>query len=155
MRDWCKGRFIADPGYYAGRGPMLGDLNSDHLEDLWSGINANIGAEAARNFVMMVEALDDMSASAFIVSFRHYWYNKFRWDNRQQRGGDSFELSARGAALEAQGFAAIFSALGRRSSPESDRWESMSIKSPFLMRHGVAPKCDEDSNGYSGFKSFC
>jgi hypothetical protein len=144
VRDWSGSRLSPSSGYYAGRGPNRGDLNSDHLEALWKGIVDNIGQEAARHFVLMVESLEDMSASAFLVSFQHYWHSKFRWDNRQQERGDGAVLDARGPALETQAMCAIFSAFGRGNrDPEMDRFESRSIKMPFLRNHVATQKKEE------------
>lgn len=159
---WCKGTLSPRSGYYAGRGPRSGDLGDTHLEMLWTGIRDDVGEEAARNFVLMVEALDDISATAFLVSFEHYFCNKFRWLNRQQTRQDGITLSGRGEQLRAEATFLIFEALGgSRSSPEDDKRQSYYIKEPFLRRHGVKQKpptgkvnnmgftCYDD--GWSGF----
>jgi hypothetical protein len=139
-------------GYYAGRGPMTCDLNSEDLERLWNGLKTEVGVEAARNFVMMVENLGDMSASAFLVSFEHYWHNKKRWDDRKQGSGDGVALSGRGEALRTEGMFAILSALADKRPQESRDFESDSIKRSFLTRHGVRSKCRVSNNG---FETYC
>jgi hypothetical protein len=154
VRAWTTCTLSSSSGYYAGRGPNRGDLNSEHLEMLWKGILDDIGHEAARNFVLMVESLDDMSASAFLVSFQHYWYNKFRWSNRKQRSSDGATLDARGPGLEVQGISAIFAALGRPSNPEADKYESRSIKMPFLLNHGGKLPKEKDCLYDDGFSRY-
>jgi hypothetical protein len=114
---------------------------------LWNGIRDDVGAEAARNFVLMVESLDDMSATAFLVSFETYFYNKLRWHDRKQKKQDGITLSGRGKQLEGEAMGCIFEALaGSRSSPEDDARLSYYIKEPFLRAHGG--KLKEPSRGY-------
>lgn len=126
------------------------------LEDLWSGIKEDVGDEAARNFVMMVESLDDMSATAFLVSFEHYFHNKFRWDDRKQAKGDGNTLSGYGEALHHEAFGLIANALTERRSSDEMKWQSMEIKESFLMRHGTRPStrygCMDDGFGRYGRK---
>jgi hypothetical protein len=149
VRQWSNGRLTPRPGYYAGRGPMICDLNSEILEDLWKGIQKNVGDEAARNFVLMVENLKDMSASAFLVSFQHYWHNKWRWDDRQQQPGDGVALSGHGEALYTEGMFAVLSALSDKRDTHTRDWQSDEIKRSFLMRHGTRRfECKARYDGY-------
>lgn len=150
MRKWSNGRLCSRPGYYAGRGPLACDLNSDILDDLWKGIQENVGDEAARNFVMMVESLSDMSATAFLVSFQHYWSNKWRWDDRKQQPGDGVALSGRGEELYTEGMFAVMTALTDKRDRQSKDWQSESIRRPFLARHGTKPTRIFDC-GYSSY----
>jgi hypothetical protein len=153
VRKWSNGRLCPRPGYYAGRGPLTCDLNSDMLEDLWKGIQENIGAEAARNFVMMVENLKDMSATAFLVSFQHYWHNKWRWDDRKQQPGDGSTLSGRGEELYIEGMCAVMSALADKRDTQARDWQSDEIKRSFLVRHGTKrPHCYDDKYSDYGWR---
>jgi hypothetical protein len=132
---------------------MACDLNSDILEMLYGGIRTEIGAEAARNFVLMVENLTDMSATAFLVSFQHYWGNKYRWDDRKQQSGDGVALSGRGQQLHTEAMFAVLSALSDHRDKGTRDWQSDSIKMPFLARHSTKPRssrCYDD--GYGFFK---
>lgn len=128
---------------------MTCDLNSDMLEDLWKGISENIGDEAARNFVLMVENLKDMSATAFLVSFQHYWHNKWRWDDRKQQPGDGVTLSGRGEELYTEGMFAVMSALSDKRDSQVRDYQSDEIRRPFLRRHGNREICREGCYGSS------
>lgn len=106
---------------------------------LWQGIRNDVGATAASEFVLMVEELEDMSASAFLVSFETFFHAKFRWKHRKQSSQDQYALSGRGKELLAEGMGCIFSALGRGNvDPEYDKMVSWNIKAPFLARHSLA-----------------
>lgn len=126
-------------GYYAGRGPKTCDLNSEHLEMLWNGIRDDVGATAASEFVRMVEELEDMSASAFLVSFETYFCAKFRWRHRPQQKDDRNALSGRGDGLIGEAMGLLGEAMfgGGRNDPAWDRNESWNIKAMFLSRHST------------------
>lgn len=105
---------------------------------LWQGIRNDVGATAASEFVLMVEELEDMSASAFLVSFENYFHSKFRWRHRKQQPSDGVALSGRGDALFTEALWAVGAALGR--SKDDERWEknqSWNIKAMFLRQHST------------------
>ena len=136
VHEWTKGRFVADAGYYAGRPPSKSDLNSDLLEMIYTGIKGEKGDEAAANFVQVVNNLDDLAASSFIVAFERFWSSGCTLRRIEQHADDRNTVTGYGAARDAQAFAVIFGALGgRRRSPEEDRLMSQEIKQPFVTRH--------------------
>lgn len=126
------------PGYYAGRGPCTDDLNDQQLERLYTGLKTEVGDEAARNFVMMVEDLEDMSATAFLWSFMRFWDRK-RWTNQQSQTADGVTISGYGQDAFREAEVCVLNVLSDRRSPEEQKRQSESIKRSFLMRHGVRP----------------
>jgi hypothetical protein len=60
------------PEFYAERGHNKGDLNSNHLQELYNGVYKEIGQEAAKVFVNMVAEMtrqDSMRATSFLLAF--------------------------------------------------------------------------------------
>lgn len=105
---------------------------------LWAGISKDIGTEAARNFVLMVESMDDMSASAFLVGFEHYFSLKFRWDDRKQSGADGVTVSGYEDAMFREAEVCVMNVLANRNkNAETNDWVSRSIKMPFLAQHSA------------------
>ncbi|HEY4482637.1 MAG TPA: hypothetical protein VI953_00480 [Candidatus Paceibacterota bacterium] len=135
VSKWCKGRFILVSGFYAGRPPSEGDLDSRILQSFYVGIRNDIGEEEARNFVRFVNNLNDLSASSFIVAFQRFWWGGMRTVSVEQRKEDRFELSGRGNALAIEGMGAIFSAMFDKSTPAENSSTSRRIKRPFIQAH--------------------
>jgi hypothetical protein len=131
-------RMCPRPGYYAGRGPLTCDLDSNELERLWEGLKTEVGDEAARNFVMMVEELEDMSATAFLWSFMRFWPTK-RWSNQKADRRDGVTVSGYGddAFMEAE--VCVMNVLSDRRDPEAQKQTSRNIKERFLMQYDVRP----------------
>jgi hypothetical protein len=138
------------PGYYGGRGPCRDDLNEQHLERLYQGLKTEVGDEAARNFVMMVEDLEDMSATAFLWSFMRYWDTK-RWTTQKQQPNDGVTPSGHGDQMWMEAEHAVLNVLTDRRSLEDQKHQSADIKRPFLMRHGVRPMKREGRVFHDGF----
>jgi hypothetical protein len=143
-------RLSPRPGYYAGRGPLTDDLNSDDLEKLWSSIRAEIGDEAARNFVMMVEELEDMSATAFLWSFMRYWPHK-RWTDQKQEKADGVTISGYGDAAFIEAEVCVMNVLSDQRSLGDQRRQSEAIKRMFLDRHSTKSRTRYSSNGFGGY----
>ncbi len=138
ISSWVDGRFSPRSGFYAGRGPSVGDLNSRILEMFYQGILRDVGAEAAKNFVRFVDQLKDLSASAFIVAFEQFWLNECNVVQIGQEARDRFRLSGHGDALIVEAFCTIGAALGGPSAGAgSDEIEHLSwpIKAEFVSRH--------------------
>lgn len=53
---WTGGRMSGRSGYYAGRGPLSSDLNSDLLEQIYQGVKKDIGEAQAKALVVGVES---------------------------------------------------------------------------------------------------
>lgn len=137
---WTNRRFLMRSGYYAGRGPNSGDLNSKILESIYQGIKEDIGQEEASNFVRFVNQLDDLSASAFIVAFEQFAAQDGRVVSIEQRAGDGMRLDTHGDALLMQGFGAVMSAMGGQKRSEKDHWN---IKGSFIRQHETEIPGDE------------
>jgi hypothetical protein len=134
--SWVNGRFIMRSGYYAGRAPSTGDLNSDILEMFYQGIKRDVDKEEAAWFVRFVNKLQDLSASAFIVAFEHFWASGCTMSSISQCPEDRRRLSAHGAGLQAEAFGLIGEMMfGRPMSEEDIIVASLPVKSTFISRH--------------------
>src|ERR1017187_9811864 len=131
VSKWCRGTFILRSGYYSGRGCNRSDLNSKHLEMIYSGISANYGTEQAEGFVHFVAHLTDLSASAFIQAFQRWWEGGC-CNAPEERKGDRFALSGYGAALEGEALGCIASAMFPRMDDSADL-----VRGAFLRAHGA------------------
>jgi hypothetical protein len=132
-------RMSPRPGYYAGRGPCTDDLNDRDLERLYDGLKAEVGDEAARHFVIMVEELEDMSATAFLWSFMRMWGARWRWTTQKQEKADGVTVSGYGDGAFIEAEACVLNVLSDRRSLDEQKHQSQAIKRGFLMRHGVRP----------------
>ncbi len=121
--------------FYAGRGATLSDLTDKHLQKIWELIQKHHGDNAAASFVKMVEAMREMSATAFINEL--YSLENAGWKFKQVAGhsGMDFEKDKDGNYNEMQGMAALLSAFGNNG-----RDDSPSIRNHFLQSHGVKMK---------------
>ena len=72
-RGTVPGGFHMNPEYYAGRPPSSSDIATASLEGIYKGLQSERNQHAATNFVRMVNLLEDLSASAFIVALRRFW----------------------------------------------------------------------------------
>lgn len=136
VRSWVDGRFVLRSGFYAGRPPSLGDLNSEILEMFYQGILRDVGQEEASNFVRFVNNLSDLSASAFIVAFEQFWVQGCTVVKIGQQSSDRNQLSGYGEALFAEGMGLLATTLGRTPmSEEGIISASFPIKQPFIGAH--------------------
>jgi hypothetical protein len=128
------------PGYYAGRGPCTDDLNDQQLERLYTGLKTEVGDEAARNFVMMVEDLEDMSAAAFLWSFDALLGPQTVGRTSRQTADGVTVSGLRPGRSFAEAECLRAERTERPAQPlKSSERQSESIKRSFLMRHGVRP----------------
>jgi len=142
--SWVDGRFVFRSGFYAGRPPSLGDLNSNILEAIYSGIKRDVGEEEGTNFVRFVNNLDDLSASAFIVAFEFFCANDCKRVDFSQKPEDRRRLDGRGRGLEVEAFGLIGEVMfGRKMSNDEIRSISNSIKSQFILHHQLEIPKDE------------
>ncbi len=132
---WYHGRFVMRSGFFAGRPPSLGDLNFEILEMTYEGLLQDLGQSEATNFVRMVNGLDDLSASSFIVAFERFWNNGCIDTLVHQEEVDRIALSSRGNSLAAEALGAIGSVLSNRTSEDQIRAISFAIKRVFITKH--------------------
>lgn len=151
---WLDGRFVMRSGFYAGRGPMRGDLNEVILEMFYAGILRDVGKKEAKNFVRFVNNLDDLSASAFIVAFERFWSTGCQEVKVEQDPEDGNALSGHGVGLQAEALGLIGATMfGRRRSPGQELAESNSIKAQFIAKHLEEIPKDERRNPIQGTDS--
>lgn len=136
VSSYCKGRLSTRPEYYAGRGNVLGDLDSDILEMVYTGVRTEIGESAAKAFVQMVDSLkEDASATTFLISLYRLEANDWRFaehllprdagESTVEAVSDAFKKSVR------QGLAVgVFALWG----PCGDA-PALQITGKFLRRH--------------------
>jgi hypothetical protein len=150
---WFQGRnFTLSAGFFAGRGPNEGDLNSKILERMYVGLMEDVGQVEATNFVRFVNKLEDLSASAFIVAFERFWGNDCQVVVIPQHSEDGNTLDAYGDGLMAQGLALIGNSLFRSRS--NDAMLHAHIKAAFIMAHwGEIPE-DERPQEKPRFESY-
>lgn len=138
--EWTKGKipggFCFDSGYYAGRPPSTSDINTAVLEGFYDGLKKKAGEEAAANFVRFVNALQDMSASSFIVAFEAFFRSGCKVIDIKQRKSDRTRITEHGGAAESQAFAVMANALAGRHRSEEEICElSIRVKQEFITKH--------------------
>lgn len=139
MNTWTRGKLSSRAEYYAGRGVNRGDLNSDHLEMIYQGVLGYAGKEAAGRFVEFVEALENMSASAFLGAFYEFFYAGFQWNGRKQTFADNLAITGRTEDAFDALFLGMSDLLRKADSPDYENMqkiESLMLKREFLERHG-------------------
>lgn len=153
MNTWTQGKLSPRAEYYAGRGVNGGDLNEQHLEMIYQGVLGYAGKEAADRFVLFVEGLENMSASAFVGAFYDFFYSRFTKTERKQTFADNLSITGRS---EDAGVALTFGMMELLSksqhNPEYENMQKMQstlLKAPFLERHGKKVKYENSfSCGY-------
>lgn len=136
IREWTKGRFSLDSGYYAGRPPTKSDLNSPMLEGIYDGIKYQIGTAEAANFVLYVYHLSDLSASCFVAALERFFAADCSAESVEWRLSDRTRITAHGDEARAQAFAVVANAFGVKQKSESEiRQLSEGIKAEFIRHH--------------------
>lgn len=146
---------LPQPSYYAGRGPLEGDLNSGHLEKIHAFIKEKVGPAQAKTFTRFVDKLEDLSATAFLEGFIRLVDEK-RFSTDQPGTGPL--VIGHGAERDAEAGAYVFGALAQKArDPEEEeniKRRSKIIKKPFLSLHqnelGKKKKGDPDLT-YGGY----
>ncbi len=136
--EWTEGKFLFRSGFYAGRPPSLGDLNSKILEMIYLGIKKDVGESEATNFVRFVNSLEDLSASSFIVAMERFWALDCKEPLVHQESRDRARLDDNlyGRQLESQALGLLATVLGGRNLDEDKiRSRSMDIKRDFIRNH--------------------
>jgi hypothetical protein len=147
---WTQGKLSARPEFYMGRGVQTSDLNSHILELLWSGITQDVGISAADNFLLLVEELTDMSATAFLNAFHAFFEHQFNGRPYRQTNRDRVKFIGRSddpktwGALK-QGIMHVLAGYDCGGGPDdpSTVRQSLNLKSAFLWKHGRTVKWPE------------
>ena len=136
VHRWTRGHLRLRSSFYTGRGVNLGDLNSIYLEEIYQGLQSEVGPKAATNFVRLVNNLKDLTASGFIQAFEHFWYSGCESTAPTIPAGAGNHLSGHGEARIGEAFALLGATLsGSISSPEVIEARSVAVKDLFLRRH--------------------
>ena len=140
VRDWAgskiSGGFHMRSGYYAGRPPSRGDINTAVLEGIYDGIKSEVGKSQARNFVIFVSSLEDMSGSSFVVALQKFLQSGCKSTTITQKASDRVAIDARGDAAQAQAFGAIASVMSSGAQSEGEVCAaSWDVKFEFLQNH--------------------
>ena len=135
------------PEVYSGRGAVLSDLNSQHLEKIYDLILKNHGENAADNFIDMVEGIKVLSATDFLVTLYSLESCGWKYDSEKVKsdavGGILVRKDSNGNYDEIHGELSMMTAL-----TSGGRNETESIRRPFLRNHGKkSNKIVYDSNG--------
>ena len=132
---WYHGCFVLRSGAYAGRPPSLADLDSEILEMTYNGLHRDVGHVHSVHFVRMVNNLDDLSASSFIVAFERFWNGGCIDTAIYQEKVDRITLSARDDALTVEAMCTIASSFFHTMTESQIYNISWGIKRPFILTH--------------------
>ncbi len=134
--EWTKGKFLMNPGFYAGCPPSLGILNSEMLEEIYQGLKKDVGQEAATNFVRFVNNLRDLSAGVFIEALREFHLRNYQEVQIPGKKEDRVRISGRGTVAKAQVWAVLAQTFSDRSLSEAQITRvSADIKQVFIKKH--------------------
>lgn len=149
IRTYCQ-RLSPHPDYYSGRGAMVGDLNSEMLDQLHGGIVKEIGKKAGEQFLDMVANIDVLSATLFLNSLFALESNKWKWKKIKQvsRANDHIEITS-SPEPDAKFLSGMFS-IGSWLGGGSMRDETPLIRNEFLRKHGRASQAGR----WSGMERF-
>ena len=82
---YTKRKMSTRPEFYSARGAIACDLNSPILEMIFKGVKAEIGEDAAKQFIQMVADIDVLSATHFLNTFYVFGENGWKWE-RPKKG---------------------------------------------------------------------
>lgn len=136
-RNAQHGPFYMESGFYAGRAPSTRDVNSQILEAIRIGLRDEVSQEAAVNFVRMVNQLDDLSASSFVVALERFFASDCKEVLSAQRKEDRTRIDAHGddrARKQSLGLV-LQVASGPTISEEDIAARSEDIKADFIRWH--------------------
>src|SRR6185369_16685901 len=129
------GRLSARPEYYSGRGVNRGDLGPNHIKMVYDGIVAELGNDAAEEFIKMLEELKDMSATGFLNSLYRLETADFKFDAKK------FNLSGDGIAYndDVTAFCTVAEVMMGRRDPDIEEMSSRQLVAEFLFTIGRTP----------------
>lgn len=124
----------ARPSYYSGRGATISDLDSKKLEKIHEQIAADVSADAAANFVKMVENMESMNATDFLNNCFVLEANEYKWNTESApKFGFEIDKDESGTHSVAQGMMYIAAAMSR-----GVRDDTQQIRGDFLRRHSIS-----------------
>lgn len=130
--QWTQGKLVMDSGVYAHRPPTQSDLNSEMLEAIYRGLKQDHNDIAARNFVRLVNKLEDLSASVFIVTLERFWASRCK----QTDIVVSNKVHNNSVRNKVQAFEQLANALTGKTLGERQKKNlSEGIKSDFIKAH--------------------
>lgn len=136
VHEYTKNRMSARPEYYSGRGATLSDLDSKLLEMIYQGILKEIGQNAAKELIKMVEDLDVLSATHFLNSLYALEARSWRWERRQRKAGPMDHIDV-GSDQDPEARLTIgLCSIGAWGLGGSDRDETDTIRGAFLQKYG-------------------
>lgn len=137
--------FSTRPGFTAGRGATLSDLDSNRLEIIYQGILNEFGDEAAKNFVEMVKEIKVMSATTFLNELYALCNSNWIYVSKEKYQSGMTLDKIDGEYSVAQGMAAVASFFHCGVD------ETNLIKEPFLIKRGVLKLSRENSLRMFGY----
>jgi hypothetical protein len=128
------------PAFYSGRGATLSDLNSTILQKIHDGIVESFGEEAAKEYVQLVDEIEVMSATSFLVALYSLAWGGWKFDHTM--------VSKDGTYVDSEGSAwgTLLSGLSR-----GNRDDSSQIRGQFLRSKDVKMKRVYERDEYGSF----
>ena len=128
-------RMSTRPEYYSGRGAILADLDSDILDGIHMGIEAEYGKSAAKNFIKMVADIKVLSATTFLEELYQLNYNGWKYSvKKTHASGITVPKDENGNYDMMGGMFGMMIALSGGNRDDTQR-----IKGNFLRKNGIAP----------------
>lgn len=163
INGYTNGKMSARPEFYAGRGSMTCDLNSQILEMIYDGIKKEKGEKAAEAFVNMVGDMeDDASATTFLVSLYRLEDSGWEYQSKLVTSeadvlAESFADCAKNQGPDATvgAFAGALGAMMGGGFGSTGRGAGMAVIGGFLRNHKAElRKPVPSSSSYWGNDSF-
>lgn len=115
------------PGYTAGRGATMTDLDSKRLDHIYAEIVEHIGQDAGDNFVDMVQDLEVASCTGFLNSLYNLERAGWNYTKKEKEPNKDHDMHVESEGEAMGAFLSIFGG-------GNDRDETLMIVSPFLGR---------------------
>jgi len=124
------------PEYYSGRGATTSDLNERILEKVHALITQEHGADAAKNFVQMVDDIPKLSATDFLLNLFRLEGGDWTWTPERLGSERGIYAADEGSAL-----GTTLSVMGGMG----DRDDTQYIKGHFIQEHRKELRADQKS----------
>ncbi len=139
--QWTRGAapgpsLTLDRDYYLGR-MTESDVNGKTLEQIYAGLRAEVGNNAAKNFVLLVNGMEDFHTPLFIDAFVTFWQSGCKLTSLEQRSSDRDDPRfSSGGAAEAQFFAVFANAIsGEKKNAVAVARHAERVKGRFIQNH--------------------